>query len=125
MPILIVIFMLWILIWITILLFLKLSENFFLFATVLFTFFGLFISEKVATFKANAHLDDESVKINFKFKTYVIPYAEIKSVRHYSFKGNIGVIIKTGFFKKLDIRGSISEIKGLDKFVAALKKKVR
>ena len=71
----------------------------------LFIGIGTIISIKVTTFNGIAIFTEAEVEISLRYKKYTIPYEQIRKIRYYTYNwGKKGVIIKTGFFRRLNIR---------------------
>ena len=94
------------------------------FTLTLFLILGECISYKYATYIGKATLNATDVKLDLKFKSYTIPYDQIKKIQYYSYKSNSGVIIKIKGFKRIDFKYNIKNTAGLDKFSTALKERI-
>lgn len=101
------------------------GELILIFTLLIFLVTGCFAASKISICRGSASLDETQVVICLKYRTYTIPYAQIKHAGYYSFRGNRGFLIKTGAFGRLDIKQPYNPDKELDSFCAALKKRLR
>ena len=74
-----------------------------------------------ATRRGTAILHETEIEILLRHSRHIIPYRRIRKTWYYTFRQNRGLIIKTGLFKRLDIKDAGH---GLFPVYTALKKKI-